>query len=209
MIEIHAAHGYLLHEFLSALEQPADGPVRREPGEPDAARRSGSPNSCGNWCRRNCPLFVRISATDWADGGWDVEQSVVLAGHLKDLGVDLIDVSSGGLVPKARIPVGKGYQVPFARKIRDEAGIMTGAVGMITEPHHADEIVTGGDADLVFVAGNCSGSRTGHSRRNKSSARNRHGQPPMAMPSSGERSSKTIQVGGPLIPMTVLLQIWP
>ena len=98
------------------------------------------------------PLFVRISATDWVDGGWDVEQSVVLARHLKDLGVDLIDVSSGGLVPKARIPVAKGYQVPFARKIRDEAAIMTGAVGMITEPHHADEIVTGGDADLVFIA---------------------------------------------------------
>jgi 2,4-dienoyl-CoA reductase-like NADH-dependent reductase (Old Yellow Enzyme family) len=97
------------------------------------------------------PLFVRISATDWADGGWDVEQSVVLARHLKDLGVDLIDVSSGGLVPKARIPVGKGYQVPPAQKIRDEAGIMTGAVGLITEPRHANEIVTGGNADLVFI----------------------------------------------------------
>lgn len=97
-------------------------------------------------------LFVRISATDWAVGGWDIEQSVVLARHLKDLGVDLIDVSSGALVPKARIPVGKGYQVLFARKIRDEAEIMTGAVGLITEPHQADEIVTGGDADLVFLA---------------------------------------------------------
>src|SRR5262249_1426436 len=98
------------------------------------------------------PLFVRISATDWAEGGWDLEQSVVLARHLKDLCVDLIDVSSGGLVPKARIPVGKGYQVPLARRIRDEAGILTGAVGLITEPRYADEIVTGGDADLVFIA---------------------------------------------------------
>ena len=98
------------------------------------------------------PLFVRISATDWVEGGWDVEQSVVLARHLQELGVDLIDVSSGALVPKARIPVGKGYQVPFARRIRDEAGILTGAVGLITEPQHANEIITGGDADLVFLA---------------------------------------------------------
>ena len=85
------------------------------------------------------PLFVRISATDWAEGGWDIDQSVVLARHLKDLGVDLIDVSSGALVPKARIPVGKGFQVPLARKIRDEAGIMTGAVGLITEAKQANE----------------------------------------------------------------------
>ena len=98
------------------------------------------------------PMFVRISATDWVDGGWDIEQSVVLAKHLKELGVDLIDVSSGGLVPTARVPVGKGYQVPLGRRIRDETGIMTGAVGLITEPHHANEIVTGGDADLVFLA---------------------------------------------------------
>src|SRR5436190_20019445 len=98
------------------------------------------------------PLFVRISATDWVDGGWDVDQSVVLAGRLKDLGIDLIDVSSGGLVPKARIPVGKGYQVAFARKVRCEARVMTGAVGLITEAQYANEIVTGGDADLVFIA---------------------------------------------------------
>ncbi|MDC8449652.1 MAG: NADH:flavin oxidoreductase/NADH oxidase [Nitrospira sp.] len=151
VIEIHAAHGYLLHEFLSPLSN------RR------TDHYGGSLENRMRFLLRvaerlrqllpaEFPLFVRISATDWVDGGWDVEQSVVLAGHLKDLGVDLIDVSSGGLVPKARIPVAKGYQVPFARKIRDEAAIMTGAVGMITEPHHADEIVTGGDADLVFIA---------------------------------------------------------
>jgi len=79
------------------------------------------------------PLFVRISATDWVEGGWDADQSVVLARRLKDVGVDLIDVSSGALVPRARIPVGKGYQVPLARKVRDEAGVATGAVGLITE----------------------------------------------------------------------------
>lgn len=98
------------------------------------------------------PVFVRISATDWADGGWDVEQSVVLARELKRLGIDLIDVSSGALIPQARIPVAKGYQVPFARQIREQAQIMTGAVGMITEAQHANEIITGGDADLVFIA---------------------------------------------------------
>jgi 2,4-dienoyl-CoA reductase-like NADH-dependent reductase (Old Yellow Enzyme family) len=97
------------------------------------------------------PLFVRISATDWADGGWDLDQSVELARRLKKIGVDLIDVSSGALVPKASIPVGKGYQVPLARRIRREAGIATGAVGLITEPQQANEIVTSGDADLVFI----------------------------------------------------------
>ncbi|HEU5118356.1 MAG TPA: hypothetical protein VFT74_17190, partial [Isosphaeraceae bacterium] len=97
------------------------------------------------------PLFVRISATDWVEGGWDLDQSVVLASRLKNLGVDLIDVSSGALVPRAQIPVGRGYQVPLARRIRDDAGIMTGAVGLITETRQADEIITGGDADLVFV----------------------------------------------------------
>ena len=98
------------------------------------------------------PLFVRISATDWVEGGWDIEQSIVLSRRLKDLGVDLIDCSSGALVPRATIPVGKGFQVPFARRIREEACIMSGAVGMITEPTHANEIITGGDADLVFLA---------------------------------------------------------
>lgn len=98
------------------------------------------------------PLFVRISATDWVEDGWDIEQSVELAKQLKRSGVDLIDVSSGGLVPYARIPVAKGYQVPFARRIREEANISTGAVGMITEPSHANEIITGGGANLVFIA---------------------------------------------------------
>jgi 2,4-dienoyl-CoA reductase-like NADH-dependent reductase (Old Yellow Enzyme family) len=95
------------------------------------------------------PMFVRISATDWAEGGWDLDQSVEFARLAKAMGVDLIDVSSGGLIPKARIPVAQGYQVPLARRIREEAQIKTGAVGLITEPHFANELVTGGDADLV------------------------------------------------------------
>jgi 2,4-dienoyl-CoA reductase-like NADH-dependent reductase (Old Yellow Enzyme family) len=150
VIEIHAAHGYLLHEFLSPLSNrrtdryggSLENRMRLVLRVAERLRQQVS---------AELPLFVRISATDWADGGWDVEQSVVLAKHLKDLGVDLIDVSSGGLVPKARIPVGKGYQVPAAQKLRDEVGIMTGTVGLITESRHADEIVTGGDADLVFI----------------------------------------------------------
>ena len=151
VIELHAAHGYLLHESLSPLSNrrtdayggSLENRMRLTLRVAGAARKQ---------VPVELPVFVRISATDWADGGWAVDQSVVLAGRLKELGIDLIDVSSGGLVPKARIPVGKGYQVPFARKIRDEAGVMTGAVGLITEARQANEIVTGGDADLVFVA---------------------------------------------------------
>jgi 2,4-dienoyl-CoA reductase-like NADH-dependent reductase (Old Yellow Enzyme family) len=151
LIEIHSAHGYLLHEFLSPLSNHRDD---RWGGSLEnrmrlvllvAARiRKRMPEEL--------PLFVRISATDWVDGGWDIDQSVELARRLKALGVDLIDASSGALVPKANIPVGKGYQVPFARRIRCESGILTGAVGMITESQHANEIITGGDADLVFLA---------------------------------------------------------
>jgi 2,4-dienoyl-CoA reductase-like NADH-dependent reductase (Old Yellow Enzyme family) len=151
LIELHAAHGYLLHEFLSPLSN------RRTDGYGGSLEnRMRLPLRVAGAVRKlvpaDLPVFVRISATDWAAGGWDVEQSVVLAGRLKKQGIDLIDVSSGGLVPKARIPVGKGYQVPLARKIRDEAGVMTGAVGLITEAMHANEIVTGGDADLVLLA---------------------------------------------------------
>jgi 2,4-dienoyl-CoA reductase-like NADH-dependent reductase (Old Yellow Enzyme family) len=150
VIEIHAAHGYLLHEFLSPLSNH-----RTDQYGGSLENRMRLPLRVAERLRRlvpaELPLFVRISATDWVEGGWDIDQSVVLARHLKDLGVDLIDVSSGALVPKARIPVGKGFQVPLARKIRDEACIMTGAVGLITEARHANEIVTGGDADLVFI----------------------------------------------------------
>jgi 2,4-dienoyl-CoA reductase-like NADH-dependent reductase (Old Yellow Enzyme family) len=151
VIEIHAAHGYLLHEFLSPLSN-----TRTDRYGGSLENRMRLVIQVAQRLRQvipeELPLFVRISATDWAEGGWDVEQSVVLARHLGEVGVDLIDVSSGALVPKVRIPVGKGYQVPFARKIRCEANIMTAAVGMITEPRHANEIVIGGDADLVFLA---------------------------------------------------------
>jgi 2,4-dienoyl-CoA reductase-like NADH-dependent reductase (Old Yellow Enzyme family) len=151
VIEIHAAHGYLLHEFLSPLanqrtdEYGGSLDNRMRPLLRVAERlRALMPE--------DLPLFVRISATDWVDGGWEIEQSIELARRLKTLGVDLIDVSSGAMVPHARIPVGKGYQVPFARRIRYEADIRTGAVGMITEPQHADEIITSGDANFVFLA---------------------------------------------------------
>ena len=98
------------------------------------------------------PLFVRVSATDWVEGGWDIDQSIVLAGELRKLGVDLIDVSSGAIAPHVKIPAGPGYQVPFAARIRAEAGIRTGAVGMITDPDQARSIITRGDADMVLLA---------------------------------------------------------
>jgi 2,4-dienoyl-CoA reductase-like NADH-dependent reductase (Old Yellow Enzyme family) len=151
VIEIHAAHGYLLHEFLSPLSnRRTDGYGRSLENRMRLSLRVAG--AVRKLVPADLPVFVRISATDWAEGGWDVEQSIVLACRLKELGIDLIDVSTGGLVPKARIPVGTGYQVPFARKIRNEAGVMTGAVGLITEAKHANEIVTGGDADLVLLA---------------------------------------------------------
>nr|WP_308635016.1 NADH:flavin oxidoreductase/NADH oxidase [Massilia brevitalea] len=150
VIEIHAAHGYLLHQFLSPhSNQRADS-------------YGGSLENRMRFVLRvtervravvpaGLPLFVRISATDWAAGGWDIEQSVELCRRLKDLGVDLVDVSTGGNLPTARIPVAKRYQVPCSRRIRDDAGIATGTVGLITDPKEADDIVTGGDADLVLL----------------------------------------------------------
>ncbi|MFL5343010.1 MAG: NADH:flavin oxidoreductase/NADH oxidase, partial [Gemmataceae bacterium] len=151
VIEIHAAHGYLLHEFLSPLSNR-----RTDSYGGSLENRMRLPLHVAERLRRivraELPLFVRISATDWVEGGWDIDQSVVLCRRLKEVGVDLIDVSSGGTAARATIPVGKGYQVPFARRIRDEAGIATGAVGLIVEARQANEIITGGDADLVFLA---------------------------------------------------------
>ncbi|HZY84026.1 MAG TPA: NADH:flavin oxidoreductase/NADH oxidase [Gemmataceae bacterium] len=151
VLELHAAHGYLLHEFLSPLSnRRADrygGSLEnrmRLPLRVAAEVRWAMPD--------DLPLFVRISATDWVEGGWDLPQSVELARALAPLGVDLIDCSSGGLVPKATIPVGKGYQVPFAAAIRKEANVRTAAVGLLTEPAQANEIITSGEADLVFLA---------------------------------------------------------
>ncbi len=151
LIEIHSAHGYLLHEFLSPLANE-----RTDEFGGSLENRMRFVLQVAERLRaimpEELPLFVRISATDWAPGGWDDAQSVELAKHLKRLGVDLIDVSSGGLIPNAKIPMQKGYQVPFARRIRDEAEIRTGAVGLITDPDTANQIVTGGDANMVLIA---------------------------------------------------------
>lgn len=150
LIEIHSAHGYLLHSFLSPISnQRTDrygGSLENRMRlllEVAGQVRAAIPDTM--------PLFVRISATDWVDGGWDGHQSIVLARRLKEAGVDLIDVSSGGTAPVASIPVSKGYQVPFAASIRREAGIATGAVGLITEPGEANDVICRGDADLVFL----------------------------------------------------------
>jgi 2,4-dienoyl-CoA reductase-like NADH-dependent reductase (Old Yellow Enzyme family) len=150
VLEIHAAHGYLLHEFLSPQSNQRNDQYggsldnrMRLVLRVTERMRSAMPD--------DLPLFVRISATDWAEGGWDIEQSVELSRRLKGLGVDLIDVSTGGNLPTVRIPVAKRYQIPCSRRIRDDAEIRTAAVGLITEPKEADEIVTGGDADLVLV----------------------------------------------------------
>lgn len=150
-IEIHSAHGYLLHSFLSPLsnhrtDQYGGSLANRMRFLLEVARsvRDAIPDTM--------PLLVRISATDWVEeGGWDIAQSVALARELKAIGVDMIDVSSGGLVPTAKIPVAKGYQTPFAAQIRKEAGIMTAAVGLITEPAQADEIIQQGSADLILL----------------------------------------------------------
>jgi 2,4-dienoyl-CoA reductase-like NADH-dependent reductase (Old Yellow Enzyme family) len=150
-IELHAAHGYLIHEFLSPLSNKR---VDAYGGSFD--NRTRFLNDCVAAVRKalpdSCPLFVRISSTDWTEGGWDVEQSVELAKHLKALGVDVFDCSSGGNVEHARIPAGPGYQVPFAERIRKDAAIATAAVGMITAPAQADQIIRNGDADIVLLA---------------------------------------------------------
>jgi 2,4-dienoyl-CoA reductase-like NADH-dependent reductase (Old Yellow Enzyme family) len=151
IIELHAAHGYLLHSFLSPLSNHRDDEyggsftnrIRFACEVVDAVRNV--------WPERY-PLFLRISATDWTENGWTVEDSVALARILKPRGVDLFDCSSGGNIPSARIPVGAGYQVEFAERLRREAGVLTGAVGMITEPAQADQIVRSFQADVVFLA---------------------------------------------------------
>lgn len=150
VIEIHAAHGYLLHEFLSPISNR-----RRDAWGGSLENRIRLPVKIAESLRQampqGMPLFARISATDWVEGGFDIAQAVLLSKRLKTEGVDLIDVSTGGMVPKAHIPIGKGYQVPFARQIREEAAILTGAVGLITEVSHANGIITEGDADLILL----------------------------------------------------------
>jgi 2,4-dienoyl-CoA reductase-like NADH-dependent reductase (Old Yellow Enzyme family) len=151
VVEIHMAHGYLLHEFLSPLSNQ-----RTDDYGGELANRVRLPRRVAEAVRARWPamwpVFVRISASDWVEGGWDLAQSIQLARWLKDAGIDLIDCSSGGLVPNARIPAGPGFQTPFATAIREQAGIATGAVGFITEAAQAEQIVATGLADVVFLA---------------------------------------------------------
>jgi 2,4-dienoyl-CoA reductase-like NADH-dependent reductase (Old Yellow Enzyme family) len=151
VIEIHAAHGYLIHEFLSPLSNQRSDAYGGSFGNRTRLLREVVAAVRRVWPER-APLLVRISATDWVAGGWDIQQSVELARQLKGLGVDLIDCSSGGNVSHAKIPVGPGYQTPFAERIRREAGIMTGAVGMITSSAQAEHIVAESQADAVLLA---------------------------------------------------------
>jgi 2,4-dienoyl-CoA reductase-like NADH-dependent reductase (Old Yellow Enzyme family) len=151
VVELHMAHGYLVHQFLSPLSN------RRQD------RYGGSfENRCrfareiveavrAEWPER-LPLLARISATDWVEGGWSVEESVELARRLRAAGVDLVDCSSGGVVASAQVPAGPGYQTGFAERIRRESGVATGAVGFITAPEQADHVIRSGQADLVLLA---------------------------------------------------------
>ncbi|HEY4145383.1 NADH:flavin oxidoreductase/NADH oxidase [Pinirhizobacter sp.] len=151
LVEIHAAHGYLLHQFLSPLSNH-----RTDQWGGDLEGRTRLLREVVRAVRQvwpeTLPVWVRISATDWIDGGWDDTMSVQLSRMLKELGVDLIDVSSGGNVAGAKIPVGPGYQVHFASRIRHEAGMATGAVGMIIDSAQADKVISDGSADVVLLA---------------------------------------------------------
>ena len=151
VVELHMAHGYLLHEFLSPLSNR-----RGDKYGGSLENRMRFPLLVADSVRRALPshlaLFIRLSASDWVEGGWDLEQSVTFCRSLKAVGADLIDVSSGGVVQDARIPVGPGYQVPFAAAIRRETGMPTAAVGLITEPAQAEQIVATKQADAVMMA---------------------------------------------------------
>lgn len=151
VIELHFAHGYLLHQFLSPISN-----LRDDEFGGSLENRMRAPLMVAKAVRetlpKELPLFVRISATDWTEGGWTEEESVVLCQELKKIGVDFIDVSTGGNVPKAAIPVGPLYQAKFAKLIKERTGILTGAVGMITTPTEAENIVSQGEADAVLLA---------------------------------------------------------
>lgn len=151
VLELHMAHGYLLHEFLSPLSNH-----RTDDFGGSLENRLRLPLMVAERVRKRWPqkypLFVRISCTDWVDNGWDLDQSIQLSQRLKSMGVDLIDCSSAALVPQARIPVAPGFQVPFAHAIRQRAGIASGAVGLITHPVQAEQIVATGQADAVLLA---------------------------------------------------------
>ncbi len=151
VIEIHAAHGYLLHEFLSPISNQRqdqyggslENRLRLVLRVAQAVRE--------NWPSQ-FPLFVRLSCTDWVEGGWDLDQTLELCKALKDVGVDLIDCSTGGTLPRAKIPLGAGYQTPFSAEVRSKVGIPTGTVGLITSPAQAEHILVNGQADVVVIA---------------------------------------------------------
>jgi 2,4-dienoyl-CoA reductase-like NADH-dependent reductase (Old Yellow Enzyme family) len=151
IIEIHAAHGYLLHEFLSPLSNTREDNYGGSFENRIRLLLETIHVIQENW-PADLPIFVRISATDWAEHGWDLDQSVKLSGLLKNAGVDLVDCSSGGLVPHAKIPISPGYQVPFSERIKNDAGILTAAVGLITTAQQAEEILIKNQADLILLA---------------------------------------------------------
>ena len=151
VVEIHAAHGYLIHQFLSPLSNTRtdeyggsfENRVRLLLQVGEAVKQAWRPDY---------PLFVRLSCTDWVEGGWSIEDSVRVSVLLKEMGVDLVDCSSGGTVPKASIPLGPAYQAPFAGRIKKETGLLTGAVGLITSPEQSEELLEKGLADLIILA---------------------------------------------------------
>lgn len=151
VVEIHGAHGYLIHEFLSPFSNHRSDEYGGSFENRTRLAREVAKSVRAAW-PEGLPLFMRISATDWEEGGWDIEQSIELSRRLKALGVDLIDCSSGGNLPHARIPAGPGFQTPFAERIRREAGVLTGSVGFITAPAQADHIIRSGQADIVLLA---------------------------------------------------------
>ena len=151
VVEVHMAHGYLLHEFLSPISNR-----RTDAYGGSLENRARLPLQVAKAVRevwpKHLPLFVRISATDWVEGGGDLDQTIQLCHWLKETGVDLIDTSSGGLTPDAKIPAGPGFQTPFASAIKQQVNIAVGAVGLITAPAQAEQIVATGQADAVFLA---------------------------------------------------------
>ena len=154
VVEVHMAHGYLLHQFLSPLSNK-----RSDEYGGSLANRARLPlrvaEAVRNTWPKNLPVFVRVSATDWVEGGWDLPQTIKFARLLKDIGIDLIDCSTGGLVSDAKIPAGPGFQTPFAAAVRNEAKIPTAAVGCITDPFQAEQIISTGMADAFYLAEKC------------------------------------------------------
>lgn len=150
IVEVHAAHGYLLHQFLSPLSNQRTDRYGGSLENRSRLLREVVTAVRAEW-PQGLPVVVRLSATDWVEGGWDIDETVEVCRMLKELGVDLIDVSSGGLVPWAKIPAGPGFQTVFAERIRKQAGIATATVGLITSPAQADHIVRTGQADIVLL----------------------------------------------------------